>query len=407
IVVRISDGASSRCVNLATDRVWLLLRRLVTNKEKGWFTDDRSVGVLVNTTLEGYTGSKTEKRVFPRMVESRIEDYESGNGVSIPIEFGILNSFLLRNGPDTYSSAEFDFAIVRKKKRTTWGHVLDALVSVTKKLPLPASPFTDGFGYFAEYANSAVERSIREESNAQNVIPQARIAQVFSLNGQCIQGDDFARTGTLAVIQAAAGSEDQGYVDIARHDRYNFKADAQPVFSLRFCIKNQNGQCPGNYRLVQNDYAAFFLNAVSEVSGGPQLREESAPRESPRPLTFSREAVDGALFTYAWHARSASIDSWAAFDDLHFFARGRLLGGEEPTPLAMDINGALSQPVERGKVPFGTIVHGTGDTLVWRLTQRQALAADLAQSLRRCSVHGVEPEDCFRRWFPELPTEPK
>lgn len=373
VVLRIpADNIPARCVNVSSDRVWLGLRRLVTNRDKAWFSEDRSVGVLMNTTLEGYSSEKTEKVSFPRMIEASVKDYESGRGVSVPIEFQLLVGFQLQRGAESYTNIQLDFSIVRKKKRTSWGHVLNALADVTKRLPIPASPFGDGFKFFADYANSAVAQNIMDEEKESNLLKQAAFSLSFSPTGTCADGEDFSRTGTIAVVKAAAGSEEQGFVDITRITDYAWKASLSPAFTLSFCRKSRSGECAGSYKLLQNDYIGFFLNAVAVAqAGGRSVR------------AYGEWGDVG----------STTPVSWSTVDHL-----AHSLG--EPANvsqkvLASALETALRHPIKSGEVPFGKILYERHGTFLWELDKGESIAIDTAHSLRRCELHGVEPEGCL------------
>jgi len=47
---------------------------------------------------------------------------------------------------------------------------LQALADFSKNVGLPASPYTEGFKWFADYANAAVDRSLDEQNNKKNLL---------------------------------------------------------------------------------------------------------------------------------------------------------------------------------------------------------------------------------------------
>ena len=231
VVVRIPDDATSRCVNASTDQVWLTMRRVILKKESSLFTTDKYAGIVVNTTISGNTGARTKKIAFPRMIEADIESYASGHGVSIPVEFGLLEGFQLRNGSAAYSNVDFDLNVIKGKKKSGWGQALNALVDITKRLPMPANPFAEGFQFFADFANSVVNSSVQERK-ADN-LKQSVVHLSFSPNGQC---GAFESTGTVAIIFMTPGTENDNIVDIGKinNNEYCWSAELQPAFSVKF-----------------------------------------------------------------------------------------------------------------------------------------------------------------------------
>src|SRR5438046_10224910 len=42
----------SRCIDPSKDRIWLTLRRVVTRRSKGWFTQDADVSLVINAHVQ-------------------------------------------------------------------------------------------------------------------------------------------------------------------------------------------------------------------------------------------------------------------------------------------------------------------------------------------------------------------
>jgi hypothetical protein len=366
-IVRLADGATSRCISSSSDQVWLSMRRIILNKEHRLFSVDKYAGVVVNTTISGDSGPTAQKIGFPRMIEADIESYESGHGVSVPVEFGLLQGFRLRSGTVTYTNVDFDFNVIKGKTKTSWGQALNALVGITKKLPMPTNPFSEGFQYFADYANSVVDASVQERKS--DNLRQGVVHLSFSPNGQC-SGSTFESTGTIAVIFATPGNESEGYADIARinNDEYCWDSQFRPTFSVKFGKKSATGPCTAT-TTIRNDYYGFFLNAVPvSIGGAPSLRED-------------------------WNA-----GSWGHYRSYPDATAKKMVAGVKlgNAEVEQKTAAALQWDSKQKGVPFGHLVAVTSDNgFVWRATAFESSAFDLAEALRRCAAHGVEPSECL------------
>jgi hypothetical protein len=267
LIIRVEDGTQPRCINRTADTIYVTLRRLITVKHSGIFTKDKSAGVVIETTVSGKLSDEgTKKLTFPLMKEVSVEDYAKGHGVSIPIEYPVAQGFDLRSGKTQYVGLQFDFSVIAKKKKNPWGIALEALASFSKNVGIPAFPFAEGFKWFVDYANSAVDKSLEEQNKSNNLLKMGAVNMNFSPDGKgpspgkC--NGDFQTTGTVAVVQAVSKLE-EGYIDTNRPGDYDFKADLTPAFVLKFCKKDADGNCT-NFVDVQNDYIAFY------VYGGPE-----------------------------------------------------------------------------------------------------------------------------------------
>lgn len=267
IPVRIPDGPHSRCINGASDRVWLTMRRVITDKNGGWLTKDTTISVIA-TVLVHSDPEAAKPLSFPLTTEATLESYGTGQ-VSVPIEYSMVDGFNLSqpNGQSSvkYTGFQVDLTLLNMKGKTKWGSGLQALDTVAKKLPLPASPITSTATYLLDFANNAVTSDLNAQDTSDKV-KAATITLNFDPTGSC-QSEDFESTGTIAIVQG--GPPKDGYfVDISRPDDYCFSADLRPAFVLKAAGKDPSKACTAaNYtpqwNQVSNDYVAFFLNAVA------------------------------------------------------------------------------------------------------------------------------------------------
>lgn len=279
IIVRIPDGFESHCINANTDTISLHLRRVIIQKDVGWFSEDKEVGLLLETTIYGMSNNTDQQRTFPRMFKSSVAEYDQGI-VSLPIEQRLLHQFKLKRDKDIYNGIDLSFTVLKKKQKTNFGVALEQLVVITRQLPLPPNPYSQAFQFFSDYANRVVSESLNKDNNVDDQLKEGQFSLAFSVGGNC--AGDFERTGTLAVVKASEGSEDAGNIDINKD--YCWQAELKPVFELRFAKKPADGNCTNaiGFRKVRNSYYGFFLNAVEVGRAGllaiPSDRLESVAR---------------------------------------------------------------------------------------------------------------------------------
>lgn len=383
IIVRVEDSAASRCINSSTDRITMHLRRIIADKDVGIFTEDKLAAVVINTIISGVEAGTTPKKVsFPRMYTVSVSPYSKGY-VSLPVEEKLFSRFQLSAAENSYDSAEIEFSLVIKKNKTHFGIALSALADITKNLPAPINPFSEGFKYFADYANKVVEASLNEENNVAESVKESKITMSFSSTDTCAV--DQEKTGTIAIVKGANGSEKDGFVDIKKE--YCWKAEYKPVFTLKFAQRDSNIACkdiPSDaFIQVNNPYVAFFLNAEPNkitTSQKRQIKSIYLPEQTIQSSGLPYESVEKSIASAYVNEKSVSAapaDHAAAVKKVSEHTE-RVLN--DPIYLKMKSTNVRGERSNEVKL----------DTTVM-----DSLAVDLAQSLRRCSSHGIEPEQCF------------
>jgi hypothetical protein len=263
-IVRVPDSVPNDCIHGQKDAIWLTLRRVITTKERGWLAEDRSVGIAIQTLVR--TQPQSPKAIsYPLLTAATLQGFTDGQ-VSIPVEYSIIDSLRLVQGPVRYSGLQIDVTLINKKGRTKWGNALVALQEVTKKLPIPADPFIQSASYLLDFTNKAVSKDLADQDTGDKA-KGAAISLNFDPSGQCRKGagESFEKTGTLAVVYAE-GTRGGGYVPIASVANYCWAADFLPAFALKAAKKPSTGKCdeptgPLQFQPVTNNYTAFVLNA--------------------------------------------------------------------------------------------------------------------------------------------------
>ncbi|ABV38351.1 hypothetical protein Ssed_3747 [Shewanella sediminis HAW-EB3] len=374
-IFRIEDDSSSTCIDLTNHKISLHLRKAMVEKDIGWFSQDKEVGLIINTTVEGETENGTRKVKFPRMFKATVEEYNKGV-VSIPIEIKLFHRFLLTNEDSIFDSMQIDFVTLKKHEKTKFGAGLAALAKLTESLPTPPNPFSDGFKYFVEFSNDVLENSLNEKNNVDETVKEGGISLAFSETNIC--GGDFEKTGTIAVVKGFRGKEKDGVADINKE--YCWKAKGRPSFELKFAPLSVAGSCKniqeGSYNILRNPYYAFVLNAY--------------PNKLPKRAQVRTQRVD---IIASLNRKVLSVDRNA----LNVAVGSVFIGDYESKDTALfteKVSGQLRM-ASYSKYDEISNVGSSEQTILWDTTREDSVAFEIAESIRRCDFHGIPLEDCL------------
>lgn len=381
IIVRIEDGATSRCINSSTDRITMHMRRLIVNKDIGVFTEDKGAAIIVSTSISGEEGGLTPKKIsYPRMYAVSVAPYSKGY-TNLPVEEKLFSRFPLTNSGNSYDTAEIEFTILAKKGKAPFGVGLSALADISKNLPTPMNPFSEGFKYFSDYANKVVEGSLTTENNIGQQFKEGKITLSFSSTGSCV--GDQEKTGTLAVISGVNEKESDGFVNVKKD--YCWKADFRPVFTLKFAPKPNNSTCAdvaeGTFKQINNPYTAFYLNAEPKVitaSQNAQFKMLTLPSSNNIVLTKIKPSeIEKSILVSYDVPRTSSTTTRAV------------------KKLSDKVSGVLGDSTFFTKVPKEDSAPNKANVITLPTTAVDGVAVDLAESLKRCAAHGVDTAKCY------------
>jgi hypothetical protein len=260
VVIRIPDGANTRCINPAKDRVWITLRRLVTTRTQSWLKKDNTVAVIIKATVNSEPAET--KMEFPLMSEASFNDAAFGQ-VSLPIEYNIVNGLKLTATNNQYfKGIGIDITLLNRRGKNAWGSALSALSEVSAKLPIPSNPITQAGSYLMSFANSAVDKDLANQANDDKV-KTATLAMNFDPTAAC--AGEFESSGTIAIVRDI-GSPDN-LIKIGDVNNYCWSAELRPAFVVKAAAKDQAFPCTSDhysqsYKQISNNYVGFFVNAV-------------------------------------------------------------------------------------------------------------------------------------------------
>lgn len=300
-VVQVVDDPTAvpRCISSQTDRVWLTLRRVVTNRSKGWFTKDADVSIVMNAQVKT-DPTPANPISYPLAAKARFGDAPFGQ-VSVPVEYTLVSGLVLKQDKVTYTGLGVDITLVNTRQRNGLGVALQALVDITSssKLPIPASPYTDAATYLLKFANSAVDKEI-SNTGADDKAISGSLAFNFdpdppkpdgSCSGKTAGGDDFETTGTKAFLSSDGikTPPDGGlYVDINQTNDHCWTAELTPSFVLKAVRKEPSVECSDpsykpKFKTVSNNYVGLFLNKrTASKQLGPASPEVMRDRQESR-----------------------------------------------------------------------------------------------------------------------------
>ena len=401
IVVRVPDGESSHCINGNTDAVTLHLVRMIGTKKSGWFSADKAIGLLIETGLEGASGSTAKKVTFPRSFLIDVEEYQKGL-VKLPVEAKLMSRFRLNNDRNIYTTTEFKFKVVRIRQESSLSSAVEILSRVTKKLPIPDNPFSSGFEFFIELGNELIGDFLNEKDNPDDVISDAQLALEFSPNGIC--SGNMATTGALAVIKSHEHGDST--VNISNEKAYCFRYVSSPTRQLQFANRT-DGACPTSdqdYKLVSNPHYLLVLSAYSTTAANSPLS---------RPITLPTQHAPPSLSwsspNYSDSDYVAVLNSWNQLNPSATELNSKMLSAmRKYTGIDLTDTSSLSKygirEVSRNSGRWEVLAAYAGhsepnaDTVnigQQNVLSYEAVAQDIASAMKRCSRFDIAADSCL------------
>jgi hypothetical protein len=263
--------ADTRCINGNRDYVWIRMLDLKATKQKGFLTQNSSLGVLINTTALGATGASkqnnSEKIAFPSMAQADVKQDAKGSLI-LPLQLGLVTQLSLNRAQDTrFAELDFEVKLLQKKDKTAWGSAISTLVSMANDLPLPPSPYTTGARYFSKYANAAIAKSLETEKPEQQDLKGRTVLQFKPVGHKIAAGEKcsgWAQTGSYLIIDGAGAgeTEDQGFVDIGRLNDYCWLGEFDAGLSVKWTKKLAAGCDKDGWKALRNAYIPLVVQAV-------------------------------------------------------------------------------------------------------------------------------------------------
>jgi hypothetical protein len=293
VPIRVTDNATSHCINRSTEAVSIDLKRVITDKESGWFKEGKRVDLVADVSLTGRTNGNTKSVALPRAYSDSLEGFPGGR-FSVGDEENLVSEYPLTDGTEKLTNIHIDVSVANEIENTALTDVLLGIADSVPKLPMPAQALTALDA--ADSITSNILSRVKQDSNSEgNFAKQAALQFNFSENGTC-SGTDDEYTGTKALLRSGDGTEDQGVVPIDKATAYCYRSVTDQVYGLTFAAKQSDGTCPANakaYVDVGNPYILFYVNAdpVSRSGRGRTPIAMVAANSAPGVVAYSREPI--------------------------------------------------------------------------------------------------------------------
>lgn len=266
VVVRVDDTSGTHCIDATAEKVTLFVRRVFTEKNKGWFTEDNRAGVLVRSQLSAdvSSGQSTQQATVqvPAVDMVSVKDDQKGR-VSLALEYAVASGFVLKQKDTVTKDIELYVNLAKTKDKTTFGDVLELAGKALNQLPIPSNPYTQAGSKFLKFANDAVDSSISKTNDDQI----AHIGLLFYEGSEpdikkCESGG-YERTGAIAVLRSV-GVQGAQLIPMTNTDRdFCFRYSSGSTYELLAAKRNSDGNCPAPnaFSGVPNDYVMLLISA--------------------------------------------------------------------------------------------------------------------------------------------------
>jgi hypothetical protein len=291
VVVRVEDTSGAHCIDATSEKLTLFVRRVFVEKDKNWFTQTNQAGVLVRSQITGQTTpdpSKPDEKVqagpvqVPAVNMVSVKDEPKGR-VSLGLEYPVSSDLVLNQSKTITKTMDLYINLAKAKGRTGFGSILDLAGKALNQLPIPPNPYTQAGSKFLQFANSAIDSSIKTDENEQI----AHIGLQFNEGAETdlikCKSHGNETTGAIAVLREV-GIKGAELVPVTDTDKlYCFRYSSGATYELLAARRKTDGTCPDlqSYSGVPNDYVMMLISAQPTNAGTKSvLTPDEAYRES-------------------------------------------------------------------------------------------------------------------------------
>jgi hypothetical protein len=279
--IRVPAPIASRCINSQTDEVTVTLRRVVTQKYTGFFTQENKAGITVLATVNG---NSNETPKTPSVNQVGIKEEHKGQ-VSLALEYPVADLLVLKQGNTVTKNIQLDLFLAKTRGTNTFGDVLDVAGKVLAKLPIPSNPYTGGVNKFLEFAN----QSIQSQTGPQAAMEFASITLPFTDQDPPANTDinwclsnGFQATGAIAVFRSS-GANGTPLLPVSNlNQQFCFRYTSMYTYELQY-VKKTGPDCAniqeGSWQEIPNDYVMLIVSAQkppSSESKGVDIGDKAA-----------------------------------------------------------------------------------------------------------------------------------
>lgn len=162
-IIPISEVLNATPFDIKTDAASIYLEKAVLFKNNGWFTNDKEVAITARMSINSKKKSgPSNPLTITRAYKFDVSTYDDGR-IEIPLKgLPLLTAFNL-SGDDYYvTDVVVDLFISKKKEKSDFTKTLETIIDVSRKIPIPASPYAESASIFGDIFSQVVDKAIDE-----------------------------------------------------------------------------------------------------------------------------------------------------------------------------------------------------------------------------------------------------
>jgi hypothetical protein len=273
IIIRVLENLPETTFNIKTDAVSLYLEKAVLYKYNGWFTSDKDIAITAKMSINSQKRDRVASSLsISRIYRFDVSLYQEGK-VEIPLKsLPLLDTFKLSGEDYVVTSIVLDIFLSKRKDKNPFSKVLETLIRVSQKIPVPGNPYAQYATIFGDAFGEVLDDAIQEDADT---VPFARFGLRF------LQGDQASyiteKPGIHAVI-LGSNSNEEGVLKIDQIGGKKISYD-----NIRGLV------CEG--KKVGNNYLVIRATASIDPFAAMLARDETIDRISalaPSAVTFSQ-----------------------------------------------------------------------------------------------------------------------
>jgi hypothetical protein len=261
-IIRIPTPTNARCINRRTDEVTITLRRIVTQKTGGFFTETNKAGVAVLSTLNA-DNQPPAKTPSVNVIDVKTEPRGQ---VSLPLEYPIASNLVLRQGNAITNNMQLDLYLEKTRDRNGFGNLLNTAGEVLGKLPIPANPFLTATNQFLDFANKAIQKDTTDGGSKLFASITLQFNDGDATLQACMENDK-QTTGAIAVVSetGAHGVNPLPVADLQKNYCWRYSTDI--TYEVQYVAKPATGICtslPASapWTELPNDYVMLVVSTA-------------------------------------------------------------------------------------------------------------------------------------------------
>jgi hypothetical protein len=226
VIIRVDDTSGAHCIDASSEKVTVFVRRVFTERKKGWFSSEQTAGVRVRTVSPD-TSAGGQAMANPSSQVVSVAGDERGR-MSLGMEYGVASGFVLNSGNGIADTMSIDVILPRTK---------------VKK------------GFFGRSKDTSPEQIAHIDLKF-NETKEPDLARCKSAG--------YERTGALAVMQSE-GAPGANLLPVTNTEQeYCFRYSSGSSYELLAAKrKAEDGSCPApsEFQAVKNNYVLMLINA--------------------------------------------------------------------------------------------------------------------------------------------------